>query len=352
MICESSDLCAAVDLFQVVPQRNGVPVTEFFRLRSGRGKLSIALGSEVFGEFLIDAKVDPASWEFFINRKLLRSFVSKTDGALKMTPDNPKTPTKLAMKLGRRTATFEAPEFIEGYGSNPQENSRKLELRQDQIEQIRLAALYTLADADAPAYSQIYLDSRSGAVVAANRLSYFSSLCGIRDDGAFPASFHKLLTLNAVLRISDKGVKLTYPDGYLYQCFSSGDFPLKQIRRIFEEAERWPTVLDMDAAEFRDAVRRLRVFDQTEGTLSVSKTAGEAEATLTVEGQNSRFTESIAARGRSFDEQFLIPSFVPLLEDAPPGARLLVSFEARSPYLFRLGNTFRGPRVISPRKKA
>lgn len=351
MICQASDLCAVLDFFQVVPQRTGVLTSEFFRLRCGRGKLAVALGSEVFGEFEINAKVDPQSWEFFVNRKLLRNFVSKTDEEVHMTPNNPKTPTKLRVRIGKRHAAFDAPEFIEGYGAAPQEKMSLFDLRADQIEQIRLAAAYTLDDPDARQYSQIYLDSASGSVIAANRLSYLSAVCGIENDGAVPASFSKLLALNARLRISSKGVKLTYSDGYLYQCFSSGDFPLKQIRKFFRSAEDWPTQIEFDAREFRETVKRLRVFDRTEGTLIVRKEAKDREAALTVEGEGSVFVEHLEAKGKAFLEEFLIPSILPLVETAPAGARLLVSFVSGSPYLFHYGNTSDGRRVISPRRK-
>jgi len=346
----AADFLTGIEFLDVIGKKS--LSSEFFRVKSGRGEVSLALAGDFLGEVRIAAETDSTVWTAFIARKPLRTFLGKGFGDLALRIL--KTDTEVRIKGGRREAKFTFPAISPtGYGTLPPDLQEvKIPISSELCSALCIASKYCTEDAEIPGLSLVHIFKSGKVVMATNRLSAFQASFGdtLDADVGIPPKFVPLLSAGDCLNISAYGVRFLSANGWLLHLSSEDalKFPLAKLSAMFDAAKQWKTKVRLSREEFLGAIDRLAKLGADIAVANVTGLKGETVVRLSSVSDSATFIEKVPAlRPLSGDlaESFLLPSIRPFVAESK-AEDIAIAWEPGGPYRFTDGST---RILISPR---
>lgn len=294
-------LTSALDTVTVVPQRPGITSSEFIELKLVANKLKLYLASEVIGYAEAPCTTEQGEkWVFHVDRSLLVPFIAPSrgkEGEISFELND----TTLTVKAGRRVAKYQAPgEPVKGYGTAPAADDEKpLNFKTADVAHLQLAAKYVNQDALKPELTSIHVGP--SGIVAAQSTIYFHIRHKVGVEGFIPPMFPDLLKGTGwEVRGSSSGMRVAYPDGYVYQLLNDAvvkGFPTQVILTNLKAARALVPRFVVKAGRFHDVFSRLKGYVAAVGSggnnVFAVGAAGDKALQLAVRTPQATFDERL-----------------------------------------------------------
>jgi hypothetical protein len=264
---DKNKLIQAVDVLELVPQRAGVPSSDFIKVTPREKGIEMSLSSIVTGvvRVALSASLD-ATTSFFIDKGLFYAYIQggkswKGNFKMKMTD------SKWILRHGSRYAEFALrTEPLGGYGSWRDRNGLKEIKLSERLRKLLLASNEcSTADPSLPQLNCVYIGGK--LVLSTNKISLF---VGVRDKEdslriPFPVGIIPLLGNSLVegVGIESEHVFLDCGCGYIEGSISAvaqKSFPKKNIVDQVVKGRTWPILVRLPAERLSRVLTRLTSY--------------------------------------------------------------------------------------------
>lgn len=351
---ERDEFVDALRILELIPQRAGIPSSDYIRVKTVKGALEMALVSSVVGMVRCKTKGQfSKQGDFFIDRKLLAPFVlmgRKWKGNFEIADEE----GKWHLRQGKRKAELHLrQEPVSGYGVWTEHSKLKEVKLSEELRKMLLAS--QVCSTSDPALAQFNCIYISGPrVLATNRNVVFmgesTSEGEIRIP--FPIGVIGLLGEELVRAVGINGqtVVLDCGKGYIEGVVSEialRDFPRKVLVEQVKKARTWPTLTALPAEKLVKVLGRLAEYltNVRREDLLLRLELAEGKIRAVVKLQQGVFEETIEIKSGPKKEavvEWPLSLVKPVLEFmAQNGETIKVQVDEakRSPYLLVGGGT-------------
>jgi len=303
IVLEKDELVKAAEVLDLVPQRAGIPSSDYVRVRTGKFGLEMSLASSVSGVIRVRAKIPEAS-EFFVDRRLFLPFVlmgKNWKGDFRTAFDE----RKWLLRQGSRRAEFAVRESkIGGYGVwRDKDGLKEIRLSENLKQLLRASFSCATSDPSLPQFNCVYLGGN--LVMASNDTVLFVGVAKKKDDlkFPFPVEIIPLLSDGAVQGVGLEGDRVLLDCGLgliegSVSAVAQKQFPKAQLVQRVAEGQRWPLLAKLPAERLARLMTRLTNYltgirredwmltmEMSEGRLraSVRVTQGKFEEVMELE---------------------------------------------------------------------
>lgn len=275
---EKDDLIRAVEVIDRVPQRAGIPSSDYVYVKgTGGHRLTMALASDVVGRAWVNAKDGERvlETEYYLDRRLLVPFVLA--GKERKAPFvwNERSEAQVTISQGNRLATLEKKKLpLAGYGkedAGKEKTIRKVPISESLGELLAVAASCSTADPSTPHLNCVY--AKGGWFTATNQVTLFGAEVKEKNLGEFalPPGLVNLLAdgkWEHLLLYGDTRVRVVYGGKAKLYGYIEGtvvqdarrNFPKDKVRKQLEKAREWNSVLEVEGKLLGDVIGRLVTY--------------------------------------------------------------------------------------------
>lgn len=267
---EKKDLINAVDVLALVPQRAGVPSSDFVKVTPRNKIIEMSLSSTVTAVVRVRYSGSLALKEsIFVDKGLFQAYVQsgKTwKGNFRMLVEE----GKWCIRQGSRHAELSIrTEPLGGYGSWQERNGLKEIKLSEQLRKLLLASNNcSTADPSLPQLNCVYIGGK--LVLSTNQISLF---VGIRDKEdslriPFPVGIIPLLGDDMVRGVGIEGDRVILDCGCGYiegtvSAIAQKSFPKKNIVEQVSRGRLWPVLVQLPAERLSKVLTRLSGYLST-----------------------------------------------------------------------------------------
>jgi hypothetical protein len=347
---EKKDLITAIDVLSLVPQRAGIPSSDFVKVTPKKNKVEMALSSTVTGvvRVPVEGLLDRPG-EFFIDKGLFQAYVQAGKG-WKGNFRMAFTEGKWHLRQGSRHAELAMrSEAVSGYSSWQERNMKEIRLS-EQLRKLLLASNFcSTADPSLPELNCVYIGGK--LVLSTNKISLF---VGIRDKEdslriPFPVGLIPLLGDSLVrgVGIEDDRVILDCGCGYIEGSVSAvaqKSFPKKNIVEQIAKGRNWPTLVRLPAEKLAKVLTRLSGYlaNVKREDWLVVLTIADGVVKASVKVQQGKFEEKMEFENVKVEGQVrwpleLVQAVVEYMAANGESVKVRVDEKKHSPYLLSGG---------------
>lgn len=346
MIVPAKDLRQAIKILELVPQRAGIPSSDYIRVEQRNGELEMALASEVVGRAWVKAKgqVEP----FAIDRRLLSPFLLAGEEQKTQECELTDEKERWRIRQGNRKLELEKKKLgMSGYGKRLDVKGwKEVQIAPAAREELQIAATCSTADPSLPHLNAIYV--KDGQVWATNTKLILSMATKLLADGPWPVTVAGLLKNELLERVALQGhtMVLEAANGYLEAQvpeMAQKKFPQVRLKEQLELAEKWPLVLEIDSKALAATVGRLQQYlvqiRREDWVLKLTGQSNRVRAQVKV--QQGKFEELAGAEWKQEVEmEWPLDKIGPVLEymgKTKQTVRVRVDEKKQTPYLIQAG---------------
>lgn len=347
---EKKDFIVAVDILSLIPQRTGIPSSDFVKVTPKKKSLEMALSSTVSGVVRMPISSSLESESFFIDRGLFQAFVQagkSWKGNFKMAV----TEGKWLLRQGsRRVDLSMRAESVGGYGEwRNRDSGKEIKLSED-LRKLLLASNHcSTADPALPHLNCVYIGGK--LVLSTNLLSLF---VGVRqkEDGLripFPVGVIPLLgdSLVKAVGVENDRVILDCGCGYIEGSISAvarKKFPKNDMVKKIQQGRGWPTIARLPAEKLAKVLSRLVGYlsNVKREDWMVEMTMADGFLKAVVKVQQAKFEEKVSLDDQKAEGVVRWPldkvqMVVEYMASKGETIRVRVDEESNTPYLLSGG---------------
>jgi len=349
---KKEDLIKAVSVLSLVPQRAGVPSSDFAKVTPKKKLIEMSLSSTVTAVVragYLNGSLNAAT-DFFIDNGMLSAFVvggKNWKGNFKVGVDE----SKFYIRQGSRHAELSMrQEPLGGYGSWANRDGLKEIKLNDELRKLLLASnACSTGDPSLPHLNCVYVGGR--LVLSTNLISLF---VGIRtkEDALkipFPVGIIPLLGDQLVDSVGVDGDRVILDCGCGYvegtvSAVAKKNFPKGGLIENVKKARTWPVLAKIPAERLSKMMQRLVNYlvsvKREDWLVSLEMTNGKVSASVKV--QQGRFEETMDVDGMTIEGSVSWPleQVKPVLDyiaEASAYVRIRVDEKKKTPYLISGG---------------
>jgi hypothetical protein len=277
-----NELIAGLDILSMVPEKLGVPSSEYFYVRGKGNKIKLSVASYIAGEIELEGQGDwPMKDAFFLDRRTLIPFVlSAREIKEKHRFKFERKRNQIRLSHGAREAFFDSQNKITGYGklkSILKHRSSSLPVSDDLKQLLICGKNCAVSDSVVPELNCCYITKGSKGVgleayASSGKVYYLGTgKIGegkVKEAIPFPLYLISLLPEQTLKKISwiGKYVMLTFDKGMIWQPISEEaltQFPVKNIRKHAIRANKLPITFTASSRRFSKLMIRLGYYLQS-----------------------------------------------------------------------------------------
>lgn len=299
---EKKDLITAVDVLSLVPQRAGIPSSDFVKVTPKKTKIEMSLSSTVIGivRVPVTRALDPMT-EFFVDKGLFQAYVQagKTwKGNFKMALSE----GKWHIRQGSRQAELAMrSESVSGYGVWKERDKTKEVKLSEELRKLLMASNHcSTADPSLPHLNCVYIGGK--LVLSTNLISLFVGVRQKEDSLRipFPVGIIPLLgdSLVQAVGVENDRVILDCGCGYIEGSISAvaqKSFPKRDVVEKIKKGRLWPVLVKLPAEKLAKVLTRLSSYlsnvKREDWVVDLSIAEGMVKASVNV--QQGRFEEKL-----------------------------------------------------------
>lgn len=349
---EKLELLNAVQVLDMVPQRAGVPASDYVRVIARKKGLEFSLASSVSVVVRVktSGRLVDTDEPFFVDRRLFVPFVltgKEWKGMFKMAMNG----DRWEIRQGSRKAELALrSDKVEGYSNWPEyKGLKEVKLSEDLRRLLLVSSSCASADPSMQHLSCVYIGGR--LVLASNQVVLFVG--DSKKDGGlkfpFPIGVIPLLGSGLVKGVGVVGelVVLDCGCGFVEGTVSvpaQKSFPRRKIIEQVNTARKWPTIGRLPAEKLSKAITRLVGYlvgvKREDWVLKLELGSGKVRATVRVRQGN--FEELMDAEDATKDAVVELPlelvlSVVEHIAGKSEKLRIRVDEKKKTPYLLTGG---------------
>lgn len=308
MNIKKDDLVRVSELLSLIPQRSGVPPSDYIRIEKGKKSLICSLSSDVVGKFSLDVDGEwPVESPYFVDRSLFFPFVLAAKD-MKLKKDFMFAKTKgdsLLMKHGRRRVVFAKMPPVTGYGKIPTDATGfELTLTDGQKEMVRCAESCATTDPITPHLNCVYVTDK-GLVLASNQIVIFSAKTKkFQHSVPMPLYLLKLLDVKGATKLlfSEKYVVLKLDCGDILQSVPQKaikGFPESKIVSRINESALYKKLFAVNAEKLSMVLERFSSYmfsvRRQDKVVTISMTSGDQTIRVSAKVGQTVMSETLKA---------------------------------------------------------
>ena len=342
---KKDDLTNAIRILEMVPQKAGIPSSDYTRIRMGATQLELSLASSVLAMVRFPCR-NKAAGEMFVDRKLLVPFVQmgrhwKGDFRSQFTG------SKWRLRQGSRKADLSMREEpVTGYG-NWVDHSKleEVQLSEEMRKMLLASQACSTADPSLPHLNCVYIGGQ--LVMASNQTVVFigSSIKKNEIRIPFPVGVIPLLGDGLVRGIGVDGgtVVLDCGSGYIEGTVSAvalKEFPRKSVIEQINDARKYPLLVRLPAERLAKMMQRLMVYltavKREDWTLRLELADERARATVRIQQgvfEESMEVEDMKAEGSLEWPLELVKPVIEYIATKAETIKIRVDEKKKTPYL-------------------
>jgi hypothetical protein len=259
-------MITAVDVLSLVPQRAGIPSSDFVRVLTKKNAIEMSLSSTVTGVVRVPLTDTLTPGPFFVDKGLFTAYIQagkSWKGNFKMAL----TEDKWLIRQGSRKADFSMrKEPVSGYGVwRDRDKSKEIKLSEG-LRKLLLASNHcSTADPALPHLNCVYIGGK--LVLSTNLISLF---VGVRDQEdalriPFPVGIIPLLgdSLVQAVGVENDRVMLDCGCGFIEGTISAvaqKSFPKKDVVEKIQKGRTWPLLTRLPAEKLSKMLARLASY--------------------------------------------------------------------------------------------
>lgn len=301
---EKDELLAAVAVLNLVPQRAGIPSSDFVKITRRPGQWELSLASTVTGMVRVPVKGEKkAEKECFLDRGLLLSFI-QTGKTWKGLFKASFSEGILTLKQGSRLAELAVKaDAVGGYGKWKERSARKDIKLSEGLRKLLLASNFcSTADPALPHLNCVYIGGK--LVLSTNLISLFVGVRQTEDALRipFPVGIIPLLgdSLVRAVGVEDDRIVLDCGCGYIegsVSAIAQKDFPKKNVVEKIKKGREWPVVAKLPAEKLSRMLKRLADY---------LKNVKREDWVVQLDGEETRLKASIQVQQGRFEEEIKV----------------------------------------------
>lgn len=267
-IIKKDELIDAIRILGLVPERAGIPSSDYFRVIPRKKMLEIAISSSVTAvvRIAVSESVEDLDKPFFIDRRILTPFVLAGKDFRSDFQVGTKVQDKWVINQGRRQAELSVrTDGITGYMDWKDHKSLKeIKLTEELRRMLMVSNTCSTEDPSLQHLNCVYLGGK--LVLATNQTVIF---VGAGGDSTlkfpFPLGVIPLLGESVVQAVGVEGEKVILDCKYGYvegtvSAIAQQKFPKDAILHQIENAEKWPVVAKLPAEKLSKVLGRLTTY--------------------------------------------------------------------------------------------
>ena len=348
---KKGDLIKSVQVLGLVPQRAGVPSSDFIKVTLRKKSVEMSLSSTVTAVvrtvYLVGALLGT---DFFIDKNLLSAFVlggKGWKGNFRVAVDE----SRFYIRQGSRHAEFAMrQEPLGGYGTWRDRNGLKEVKLSDELRNLLLASnSCSTGDPSLPHLNCVYIGGH--LVLSTNLIALF---VGIRqkEDGLripFPVGIIPLLGGELVDSVGVDGDRVILDCGCGYvegtvSAIAKKNFPKQNLVESVKKARLWPLLAKIPSERLSEMIQRLVTYLSSvkrEDWL-VELELGNGKVKASVKVQQGKFEESMEVEDLKVEGSVVWPleQVKPVLDymaTAASSVKIRVDEKKKTPYLLSGG---------------
>jgi hypothetical protein len=349
---EKVDLLNAVQVLDMVPQRSGVPASDYVQVIARKKEIELSLSSSVSAVVRIktSAKLLDTDEPFFVDRRLFVPFVltgKEWKGLFKMAMNGDRWEIRQGSRRAELSIRFDK---VVGYSKWPEyKGLKEVKLSEDLRRLLLVSSTCASADPSMQHLSCVYIGGR--LVLASNQVVLFVG-DSQKEDGLrfpFPVGVIPLLGSGLVKSVGVVG-ELAVLDcgcGFVEGTVSvpaQKSFPRKKIIEQVNAARKWPTIGRIPAEKLSKAITRLVGYlvgvKREDWVLRLEMGNGKVRSTVRVRQGN--FEEVMDAEDSKEEALVELPlelilSVVEHIASKAEKLRIRVDEKRKTPYLLSGG---------------
>lgn len=275
-----NDLTAVLDIIAMIPEKLGLPSSEYIWIRGRGSKITMSVASYMSAEVKLEGKGDwPFKESFFLDR---RSFVpwvrSAREHKDKHLFEFHKNENQLILRHGSRKVEFDNQKKIHGYGNLARikkEAISTIPISKELRSLLNCGSNCAVSDTIQPHLNCVYTMGKGKFVVSYAASDYVFFIGQGASDGEIKEKIPFPLFLINLL--ADEGIKkITYAEKYILLHFKHGivwqpiseeaikKFPLKRIGKYSKASQDYPRAFTVSSRRFSNTALRLSYYLQSE----------------------------------------------------------------------------------------
>ena len=280
---DRSKLLDGLTVLAMVPEKLGIPSSEFFWVRGKKNKVTLSVSSYISGEVTLEGIGDwPFKHDFFIDRRL---FLPWCFAARELKNKNlfefEKRKHQLLLSHGNRKVLLDSQSKVKGYGDTRKITSgsnNSIPISSELKEMLLCGKNCAVSDAVVPHLNCCYITKGTSGATAmeayasSDKVYYLGS--GKLEEGKikasipFPLFLISLLGVDGLKRISWIGnyVVLKFKQGIIWQPISTEaltKFPVHQIQKHCKRSDTMPITFTASSRRFSKLMVRLGYYLQS-----------------------------------------------------------------------------------------
>lgn len=269
MIVSREQMIRAVEILSLIPQRAGIPPSEYIKIEPRKKKLHLFLSSDALGRIEVDIDGTwPVSSPYFVDRSLFMPFVTaaKNMSSTKDFVFEDAGESVLRIRHGRRKVVLSPLPSVTGYGKiEEEEGSTELSLSERQKEIIQCAGPCATTDPISPHLNCVFM-TEDGLVMASNQIVIFSGQTKrFATTIPMPLYMLQLLALDGVEKLifSKKQVIMKLDCGEILQTVTHQalkKFPTATIIERIAASKKYTKAMSLDAAKLSEVLQRFATY--------------------------------------------------------------------------------------------
>jgi hypothetical protein len=312
-------LNAILDILAMVPEKSGLPSSEYIWCRGKGSKVTMSVASYISGEVVLNGEGEwPFEKPFFLDRRMFVPWVY----AAKESKDKHRfqfehKKDQLLVTHGKRTVLFTNQKKISGYGDLKRikvSSNHTVPVSKELQEMLRCGSNCAVSDTIQPHLNAVITMSKGGKVLSYAASDYvFYMGEGSLDKGEaidkvpFPLFLINLLDVDGLKSISCVGkyVMLKFKHGTIWQPISeeaNKNFPMERIKKYEKQARSLPVTFTTSGRRFSRLMVRLGYYLQSvrrrDWVATVKGVKGEENIKLRTKIPGVDFKESTSISGK------------------------------------------------------
>lgn len=309
------DLIKGLEVLALVPEKLGIPASEFFWVRGEGNKVTMSVASYISGEIELKGIGKwPFKKDFYLDRRVFVPFVNaareiKNKNTFQFEADG----KDLKLKHGSRKASFISQTEVSGYGNLAKVMKEKKSTfpASSALKELLLCGKNcAVSDSVVPELNCVYVAKSNGALAveayaASDKVFYLGTgkIEGKMSKSVpFPLFLINLLNVDGIEEISwfGKYIVVRFERGMIWQPISEEaltSFPLKRIQKHSKSTDALPKSFIVSSRRFSTAMLRLGFYLQAvrrkDWVVKLSGKKGNSTLSITTSIPGSAFVERI-----------------------------------------------------------
>jgi hypothetical protein len=273
-------LNTVLDILAMVPEKSGLPSSEYIWCRAKGSRLTMSVASYISGEVILDGEGDwPFEENFYLDRRTFVPWVTVArESKDKHRFQFERRHNELIATHGKRSVMFTNQKKIRGYGDLKRIKgsiTHSVPVSESLKEMLRCGSNCAVSDTIQPHLNAVVTMSKRGKVLsyaASDYVFYMGEGTLDRDEAIdkipFPLFLINLLDVDGLRSINCVGkyVMLKFKHGAIWQPISeeaNKNFPLSRIKKYAKQANSLPVTFTTSGRRFSRLMVRLGYYLQS-----------------------------------------------------------------------------------------